>query len=262
MKRMNKEFGRLSQFVGFGFLAMILFALAGCQSTASGKPTETPAPVVQSVEQTATPLPQPTETQLPTATQQPTATAAPTELPTATAVPELAVLQDGFDLWCAPEKYTGVKPAGPDPLPDARQLVKNGENLSVQIPAVFCEVVVHFNQAVPEGAKVSLMDANTPFLTQPLQAVDGQPDEAWAPINHTYVVNPPYWQVSYQLVVAGPDGKELWSNTVEFAKPTPEECPYGGLPDPVTLWCTKADPWEVEPHPGIVYPYDHSKFEK
>jgi hypothetical protein len=169
------------------------------------------------------------------------------------------VVQDGFNAWCFPLSYEGYTPAGPVGPADSSALVVKDDLLSVKIPAAFCTLAYSFNQPVPEGTVLTLFDGTSAFMRLPLKPVDGSPDQAWTTVNHTYVVNPPYWEVSYRLVVNGPDGKELWSNVVKFGKPLPEECVFGGLPDPITLYCTKNDPWEIEPWPDVTYPYDRSR---
>ena len=250
--------GWLKPAFGSLMLLMVILVLAGCANTST--PLPTPA-VTAAVAVVSTSTQAPTPTELPAATETPLPTATATQPPTATPVPALAVLADGFNAWCLPEKYAGTKPGGANAPQDARQLTINGDNLQVTIPATFCTLVYRFNQPVPQGATLTFFDGGSPFLKLPLTAEQDQPSEGWASVNHPYVVNPPYWQVSYKLAVTDSSGKELWSKPVTFAKPIPKGCPFGGLPDPVTLWCAITDPWEVEPHPGVVYPYDHTPFE-
>lgn len=142
------------------------------------------------------------------------------------------------------------------PVADARQLTLKGKQLEVLIPAAYCAIVVRFNQAAPQGAQLYFYDSGNAFIKTPLKPVDGQPDAAWTAVKHTYVVNPPLWAVAYELSVVDPQGKELWKNNVKFYKDM-KKCPFGDTPNPVTLWCTITDPWEIEPHPDATYPYDH-----
>jgi hypothetical protein len=239
----------------------ILLGLAGCGQAATPAPkqAEPQAPAAtatQALPPTFTPLPSPTATEAPTATPEPSAT--PTEPPTATPLPALAVLADGFNAWCAPQDYDLITPTGPDAPDYARKLAKQGDQLNVPIPAAYCVLAFHFNQAAPQGAVLTIYDSNNPFLRLPLQAADGKPDEVWTTVKHSYVVNPPFWSVVYRLSVSGSDNQELWSNSVAFVKPLPKPCPFGGYPDPVTLYCTITDPWEIEPHPDAKYPYPHT----
>lgn len=251
-----KQPGWLAAFGKICVVLLVAFALASCSQ-------ETPIPFVEPTEfippttvpptATATLLPSPTATQPPTATPEPTAT--PTQPPTATPVPVLAIQPDGFDAWCAPEEYAGTRPSSPDAPDYARKMVAKDTRILVPIPATYCVMVYRFNRPVPEGTVLTFYDGTNPFLKLPLLAADGNPNEAWASVTHSYVINPPLWFVDYRLSVTGSDGQELWSNPVRFAKPLPEPCPFGGYPDPVTMWCTPTDPWEIEPWPDVVYPY-------
>jgi hypothetical protein len=242
-------------------LILGLTPLAGCSPAAAPVPTQVPVEETQIEAATSIPLPtdtpQPTSTAtpLPTATPQPTATAVPTNTP----VPPLAVLPDGFNAWCAPLGYEGVQPTGPDAPDYARQLTLAGDQYQVPIPAVFCDLVYQFNQAVPAGLKMQILEGSFAFVEAPLIPDPAKPEVAWAAVTHDYVVNPPMWEVVYRVAVVDSNGTELWSNPVKFVKPLPEPCPYGGLPDPVTLWCTVTDPWEIEPWPDVTYPYDRSR---
>lgn len=243
-------------------LVGLVFLLAGCATAAPQvSPTETQA-AAPTQAPTETPLPSATPTTAPTETPLPTVEPTATDLPTATPVPPLSVLDKGLTAWCVPESYAGTMPAGPDAPQDARLLTTKGETLQVGIPAAYCVIEVQFNQVAPEGAQVLMYDSDTavePFLKLPLAAAADRPALSWTSVSHPYVVNPPYWEITYRIDVAGPDGQALWSNPVKFAKPLPPECPYGGLPDPVTLWCAVTDPWEIEPWPDVEYPYDRSK---
>lgn len=249
--------------------ALVVIILSACSQAVA--PTTAPQPATQSgssssVGQTpaeASPTAAPTSTQPPTATVPPTATptqvptATATELPTATPVPALAVLPDGFDVWCAPVSYAGTVPTSADPVADARKLAVTNNQLQVLIPAAYCSVVVRFNQAAPADAQLYFYDSGSPFIKTALKPVDGHPDEAWATIRHGYVVNPPLWQATYALSVVDGKGQELWKNNIKFYKDMFLKCPYGDTPDPVTLYCAVTDPWEIEPHPDATYPYDH-----
>lgn len=234
---------------------MVTLALVGCaQGSAPTQPVEPAATIAtEGLLPTATVPPPPTATQPPTATPEPSATA--TQPPTATPVPALAILADGFNAWCAPLD-SGTRPSGPDAPDYARKMVVNGDNIQVPIPASFCTLSYRFNQPVQDGMTLTFFDGKNAFLKLPLQAAKDHADEVWTSVTHSYVINPPLWYIDYRLSVAGPDGKELWSKPVRFAKPLPAPCAIGGYPDPVTLYCNPFDPREIEPHPeNPDYPY-------
>jgi len=247
-------------------LVIMIAITGGAQAPVPAAPTAgSPAEVApeNTVAATATPAPTVTPLPSPTPTWTPTAEPSATPEPTATAIPPLAVLEDGgFDAWCAPVEYAGVIPDSPEAPSYARKLTLEGDQLQVQIPASSCVVSVRFNQPAPEDAQLIFYDANSPFLKLPLQPAGESSDIAWTAVNHQYVLDPPLWDVTYRLAVVSADGTELWTDSVKFAKALPEPCPYGGYPDPVTLWCAVTDPWEIEPWPDVVYPYDRSRFNK
>jgi hypothetical protein len=165
-------------------------------------------------------------------------------------------VEDGFNAWCAPQEYAGTKAQDAQAPDYARLLVKKDDTLRVPIPAAYCVVAITFNQPVAAGASLAFFDGSNLFYKLPLTPASTNPSVAWAQASHDFVINPPYWEVTYRLAVLGVDGKELWTHDVTFAKPTPKACPFGGLPDPVTLACAVTDPWEIEPHPDATYPYD------
>ncbi|HEX9018282.1 MAG TPA: hypothetical protein VF806_03805 [Anaerolineaceae bacterium] len=240
-------------------LVLILAILAGCTSAVAPLPTATQPPAATATQPAAPAAEEPsaTPTLPPTATLVPSVT--PTLPPTATQVPPLALLPDGFNVWCAPTNYAGTKPASPDTPDYANKLIAMGDRLQVKIPAAYCTVSFRFNQAAPTGATLVFYDGTSPFLKVPLAAADSHPEEVWTSVTHAFVINPPLWEVTYKLSLLDSTGKEIWNAPVKFAKPTPEPCPFGGLPNPVTLYCTKTDPYEIEPHPDVTYPYDRTR---
>ena len=239
---------------------MILLVLAGCApaaaTTQAAPASATPLPAATDTVPAPSPTLEVQATAEPAATVTATATVQPTatQPPTATDVPELAVLPDGFNAWCAPQEYAGVQPAGADAPAYANVIAQTGDALKVKIPAAYCAVIYRFNQPVPQGTKLVVYDSSSPFISVPLEPVEGHPEEAWAVVKHDYVVNPPFWEVTYRVAVAGPDGAELWGQPVIFARPEPPHCRFGGLPDPVTMYCLPTDPKELEPRPGVTYP--------
>jgi hypothetical protein len=241
---------------------VILVMAAGCSPAA--------APVVEPAATQVEATVAPTATQSPSATPQPSATTAPTLEPspthtqepsptatqTATAVPPLAVLPEGFAMWCNPVDSAGAFQPGVE-VPKVARVMKdvNGQ-LEVTIPAEFCTMIYSFNQSVPDGLEMWMFDSRqTPFLKTKLAPTEGHPEIAFAAVTQPFVVNPPFWSVPYRIEIVSPDGKILRSDLVNFAKTLPSPCTFGGWPDPVTLYCPTTDPWEVEPHPGVRYPY-------
>jgi len=242
--------------------ALIMIFAAGCGAAATpAAPT-----AVQIVEEqlSATSVPSLTATVEPLVTASPTPepSVTPTLEPTITLTstsmpfPALAVAEKGFSLWCNPMDYALRYQPGPEVPGPARTMKDVNGQLEVYVPAEFCTLVYKFNQPAPEGLEIRMYDANAkPFLTAKATIADGQPETVFVAVNHPYVVNPPFWSVIYRIELVAPDGQVLETDSVSFAKPLPEPCTFGGLPDPVTLFCPTTDPWEVEPHPGVHYPY-------
>lgn len=244
--------GRLRLACGFLGLMIAAVTLAGCAQLNAVQATPTQA-ASATLPPTATEMPSPTPTLPPTATVEPSATL--TLPPTATSVPPLALADaGGFNAWCAPLSYAGYTPTSSEAPFDARLLVVNGDAMQVQIPAAYCVIVFQFNQAAPADASLVMYDDSSAFLKQPLKAVDGNPNALWTTVSHEYVVNPPYWGVTYRVALVDKSSAELWSHNVDFNKALPTPCQYGGLPDPVTGYCAITDPKEIEPHPDITFP--------
>ncbi len=228
---------------------LILMVLTACSPAAAPVATETLAPT-EPPAPTQTTAPSATATLLPTETPQPTATLTPSVTP----LPELALLEDGLNVWCAPEAYAGWQITGPDAPDYARVLTNANGRLQVGIPSSFCVVAYHLNQPAPQGMQFYMYSGESAFLKVPLQTAPDKADVLWTQVTQPYVNNPPYWEVTYKLALVSADGKELSSQDVTFAKPLPTPCQYGGLPDPVTLACAVTDPLEIEPHPDVTFP--------
>lgn len=249
-----------------GWLVLVIFSLiaaSGCTRTAepvrlpAATRTDTPEPTFTRVP-SITPQPSATETIAPepTATLTVTPTATVSQPGTATQVPELAVAADGFMVWCNPLDYALRYKPGPEVPKPARTMTVVDGQLQVYVPAEFCTLVYRFNLPVTKELKARMYDGNRdPFLTATLNFAEGQPDVGFVGITQPYVVNPPFWSVKYRIELVDPEGQVLHSAQVNFAKPLPERCTFGGWPDPVTLYCPTTDPWEVEPKPGVIYPY-------
>lgn len=245
----------IRKFDGFSILFCLMLLAAACAPAAVVPPTATQPAATATLAPTATELPSSTPTSAPTATDLPTATAEPT----ATAVPPLAVVDDGFYVWCAPIDANVLKPTTPDTPTYARLMQTTADGLVASIPGSFCTLRFQLNQPAPEGLTLRFMQGESPVMQLQLAPSPTDPQVVWTTVDHAYVVNPPYWEITYDLALVTADGTELWAQPVKFAKPLPEPCLFGGLPDPVTLYCPITDPLEIEPWPDVTYPYDRSR---
>lgn len=221
------------------FLAITLIVSACAAPTAesAAAPTVAASPFPSA---TASPLP-PTETLTPTATPAPTQTPSPTSV-----TPSLSA-------WCLPQESlapTGsmeqpwVMPAGARPATAAEG------GLQLIVPDRFCTFVYTFGQPLPAGARLDIYDNNaSPWLQAELKPVPDTPNNAYVILDHSYIVDPPYWQIAYRFVVRAPNGQEPRSDTLIFDKGwRPELCWNGALPNPVTLKCIKQQdlhPWDI-----------------
>ncbi|MEA4906704.1 MAG: hypothetical protein VB089_03735 [Anaerolineaceae bacterium] len=221
-------------------LAVLLFQTA-CStatppaSTATSVPQEAPTA-------TASPLP-PTE-ELPSATA--TALPSATPAPTATEVGPLALAQDGFADWCYPQGPISAS----DPWVMAAEGVPARDVYGVTsliTPATSCTFVFTFNQAMPEGTTLEVYDNNpAPWINVPLTPAGEDEAVGYTTLLNPYIIDPPFWQISYQFILRDPQGNQVWQNQVTFDRGyRPELCWDGTLPDPLTMRCW----WEKELHP-------------
>jgi len=239
------------------FLAVLLalFLLAGCAPKPAGTPVYLPtAPVTETSAPTNTVEP----TAVPTATSTPEPTATDTPQPTNTAIPPLAVVPEQSAFWCLPIDYafpasaepiTNVAPAG------ARAGAMKDGALNIQIPALSCTLVYAFNQPMPAGTRIQIAYAVTPdspWADTELTPVPDNPNLGYFKTENQFVINPPYWEITFPVKVLGPDGSELWKADVRFFKALPNLCWDGSLPDPVTLYCKSYDgDWNYNDFPNF-----------
>lgn len=120
---------------------------------------------------------------------------------------------------------------------------KKTGTITFTIPAVSCTFVVRFNQPAPTGLKLQIWDARPqePFIEYDMVANPSNPNEAYAVVTHTMVINPPKWWMDYILTVVTADGKELLKSPLHVQKPLPKKCWDGSYPNPVTLFCPIQD---------------------
>jgi hypothetical protein len=233
-------------------LLAIIITITACSPSAPIQPTPT-APAAAAPEQNATATfpPPPTATSAPTNTEVPTAT--PTPLPTSTpeptATPQLALAQDGFSGWCLPENVlvsAASDPMNPPPAAEKSKIVDNALEIR-NMPFSVCIFMYKFNQTAPAGLKLEIYDLNQkiPWWKTDLNPVDGQTGTVYTRLRHTYIVNPPLWNVSYVFVVRDANGTELQRSQVNMHRWATGLCWQGTYPDPITLYC----PLQQDLHP-------------
>jgi hypothetical protein len=224
-------------------LGTMILSSAGCSVIEQiNPPTATPTEVPP----TETPLPSPTPIP-PTETPLPTSTFTPA--PTATPIPALAVAPDGINPFCltkkfffAPEEGPNGPASKPEKASDATIDKKTG-TISFPIPAISCTLVLKFNQPAPAGMKLQVWDARPqePFITYEMTVNPANPNEVYALMDHTMIVDPPKWWMDYTIVVLTSDGKEVFRNAIRVQKRLPAKCWDGSYPNPITLFCPIQD---------------------
>jgi hypothetical protein len=224
-------------------LLFIIIALSAC---GSGKATEvlpSQPPLPTAVPATSTPLPpSDTPTSLPTETPLPTATA--TIRPT----PTLGLADTGVSGWCMPVGLAA--PVGVAAMPANAKPPHVEEGVTTLFTEdESCTFVVSLNQPLPAGMKLQFYDTGaTPFVEGVLTPANDNPYAGLLNLTHPYIINPPFWEITYRVDMVNADGSNFYSGLMKFKRSwTPGIC-YGGVwPDPVTMECPKlpeAHPWD------------------
>ncbi len=173
-----------------------------------------------------------------TATPEP----APPE-PTPTATPDkLSLAADGFNAWCLPRNTSSLieRINADGSMPDAAtayQIVDNIPEITTQVSS--CTFAFTFNTPVNEDVEVQFLDANGhAFRTSPLTVLEDVPTMAYSVETHQFIINPPFWQISYDVQVVNAGGEVLWTSPVSFRRGwTPIKCYYGEWPNPADCSC-------------------------
>lgn len=228
--------------------AMLLTLLAACTPAATPAPTSAPAPT--DAPATATPLPPTAEPTIePSATEVP-----PTATPAATATPEIVATQVSGEVvaWCLPKDHAVLTQADRDPaqIPAdvAPGTLENGA-YSLITPAQVCNMAFTLNNPVAPETILQVLDAyNNIWLEIKLVASTTNPNVGVAVITHSYIVEPPFWEIVYPVRLLAPDGSEFWSGKINARRGwKPEPCWDGTLPNVSTLYCPKQQdlhPWD------------------
>jgi hypothetical protein len=234
-------------------ILVAMIAVTACSSSTSALPAATAThEATQPLSPTDTPAPSNTPVPSNTPTPAPSSTPQPSETPQPSATPQLAIAKDGISAWCLPENV--LISAASDPLtPPAAARLSTFEKDALEIrnmPFSICLFMYNFNQSAPSGLKLEIYDMGQkkPWWTTDLGPVDGKPSMVYTPLRHTYIVNPPLWNVSYIFVVRDANGNEVQRNQVNLHRWTTGLCWQGNYPDPVTLYCPLQQdlhPWDV-----------------
>jgi hypothetical protein len=240
---------KLILIIGGIVLVLVIGTLAVSSMMATKtRNAEATAAVELAAAQTATEaaIPTHTATIAPTLEPSPTATMQPTAEPTSTPIPPLGLSEEGVILWSAPVEI-GLIPANfKDNQGDYEGISvayeKDG-GMVLKIPASFIVIDAHFNQPIPSGVqlKVYELKALSPWYTAPMSPSSKDGNSGHFLILHSYMINPPFWDITYHVKIEGADGSVYWEKDVKFLKPTPNSCWDGSVPNPVTMYCPNYD---------------------
>ena len=196
-------------------------------ATALAVPTSTP---------TTEPTPLPTETP----------TIVPTETPTSTFTPTLGVDSNSVTMWVIPQEYSSItltSLGSRDDYTDATVGTDENGVLNIQVPGSYIVVEATFTQPIPSGTKIQFFEqgAVSPWYETTLSMDANNANKGIALLNHTYLVNPPYWEITYHAKIVDSAGQVYWEKDVRVFKSSPNTCWNGTMPDPVTLYCPSYD---------------------
>lgn len=204
------------------------------------------------------------ETQVVAATATPTVTMPaptdePTAMPTATSIPTetaaVSATKTGLKILCLSTDYDlpiNSSSAFTDATTYVRESTVTEASAEVTIPVRACAVYLTTDHPLDDSAVVALYEAKspTPWLSKPLQKVDGQDNTYYAILDHQYVIDPPYWGLTYTMKIS--DANQVyWNGDLVLNRTFNGLCWEGSMPDPVTLQCPFTDVLEREPHPDM-----------
>ena len=223
---------------------LLVMALGACATLpgAPANPSATPIPPAATATSSS-------PTAQPSPTTEPTAPPSPTPQPSATPTPPLALLPDGLSGWCIPIGDPNAANTNPQAKPSsAVDVLFNQGRIDVIGEFSDCFFFAAFNQPMPANVQMMFYDGGSSFFQAPLTAMDTDPATGWARVDHTYAVNPPAWELEFQVAVVGADGTSFLSSRYHFSRGwTPDPCWNGSLPDPTTLKCPLRQdlhPWD------------------
>lgn len=193
--------------------------------------------VTQIVEHLITTTPEPAAPELSEAT--------PTPLVSADSLPA-----DELSVWCMPSGYRAVSAESSQPPAGARQGRFIGGALEIRnTPVSSCTFIYSFDQPVPPGLTLAVYEWGRPkpWLTAELKPAADNPNLGIVSLIHSFIIDPPAWEISYQFKVLGADGSEKRADTVNIYRWDPGLCWDGVKPDLNTLKCREQQdqhPWD------------------
>lgn len=228
-------------FLCFSYFLLSLLALSLAACTPADAPAAAEIEVTRLVPQTVV-VTQIVE-KIITATPEPST---PTPTP-----PVMAIAPDGLHAWCLPVNTSSlVARINPDGnMPDVGvpyQIVDGIPEITTQVSS--CTFAFTFSSPVTGPVELHFLDTKGfAFQKSPLTPLEDNPNMAYTTETHQYIIDPPFWQITYDLQVVNASGEVLWASPVSFRRGwVPAKCYYGEWPDPVTCRCPnlpESHPW-------------------
>lgn len=237
-------------------LLILVFALIlpGCTPAAqpvaaAAQATEEAVASTPAIEITETATAIATATPIPPS---PTPAASNTPLPTAT--PEKLATEDGgFSAWCMPKDivYSKEDLAKTGTIPEGAKVgTYNSDGvMELLIQVESCTLEYTFNQDAPSDLTLNVYDLNPlPFITKPMVVTSDQPNVAFTTLTHDYIIDPPFWTITYRIEVVDGSGTVISSQNVIFKRSWfAGFCWRSEIPDPITFKCPEhgeGHPWD------------------
>lgn len=176
-------------------------------------------------------------------------TATPTQTVTAPVVEEVGeLLPDGMEIWCLPDGIPYPKNAAEITKPEeAIDVFYDGETISYEGPSSGCFVFLP-DEDSNAAYKVAIYDqSNTgPWYTR---SFNESQDGLIAILKHSYIINPPFWEVNYRIELLDGDSEVVFEAPFQYSRMwAPDKCWNGKMPNPVTMLCERQQdqhPWDA-----------------
>ena len=174
-------------------------------------------------------------------------TATPTPTVTATeAVSE--PFPDGMEMWCLPEGTPYSRDPSQIAKPDdAVDAFFDGTTVSIKGPFSACFVFLPDEGSNADNTVAIYDKSNSgPWYTRKFyESQDG----LVAILNHSYIINPPYWTINYRMEILDKNGEVLFEAPLAYSLNwTPDTCWNGKMPNPITYLCELEQdqhPWDA-----------------
>jgi hypothetical protein len=126
--------------------------------------------------------------------------------------------------------------------------------MNIRIPASAIIVETEFNQPITEEIVFNIYDlgSDKSWYTSELIPDPETPTKGYYLLKHNFLLDPPYWEITYTGKLENLDGKVFWEQNLRVYKELPNNCWDGSIPDPVTFYCLNYDgDWNYRDFPNF-----------